>query len=204
MSDPDDAQQWHEMAQHLVQAHGGDADKLIGWTATLEQLRFAHADTHVALASINARPPDGHAHPLPMDPGWRAARESSYRPVPPSPAAREDIPFSDPTWPGIFAFPSVWHTGLPHTSVHPRGEIDLADWAAGRFTQPEGRLVGVTPFGAQKLGNIKAQAARASAAWLRGTSFPGYPKTRGPVSLARRGANRTGQHVSQPDPGRGR
>ena len=203
MSDPDDAQQWDEMAQHLVRAHGGNPGKLIGWTATLEQLRFAHADTDVALASIDAPPPDGHTHPLPMDPGWRAARESSYRPAPPSPSARKDVPFSDPTWPGIFAFPSVWHTGLPHTSVHPRSEADLADWAAGRFTRPESRLVGVTPFTGQ-LGQIKSLADQVSAAWLRRTSFPGQVNIRGPISPARRSANQTGQHVPQPDRGRGR
>ena len=70
MSDQSDAEQWHEMARHLVQAHGAEPGGLMVYAPTLEQLRFAHADTHVALASINELPPDRHTHPLPMDAGW--------------------------------------------------------------------------------------------------------------------------------------
>ena len=70
MNDPDEARQWREMAEHLVEAHGAHSGGLIGYAPTLEQLRFAHADTHVALTSIDALPPDRHTHPLPVDAGW--------------------------------------------------------------------------------------------------------------------------------------
>ena len=50
MNDLNDTETWRDMSEHLVQAHGGDADALISYAPTLEQLRVAHADTHVALA----------------------------------------------------------------------------------------------------------------------------------------------------------
>ena len=83
MNDLNDAQQWREMAEHLVEAHGAHSGGLIGYAPTLEQLRFAHADTHVALASIDALPPDRHTHPLPMD-CWVVRREGVL--LPPVPA----------------------------------------------------------------------------------------------------------------------
>ena len=74
-----DARHWQETAQHLVQAHGALPGALISYAPTLEQLGFAHADTHEALASGTRRP-----HP------YRAiAPRVSLRPgllVPPVPA----------------------------------------------------------------------------------------------------------------------
>ena len=69
MNDLNDAQDWRDVAQHLVEAHGADSGGLTGYAPTLEQLRFAHADTHIALASIGALPPDRHTHPVPVDAG---------------------------------------------------------------------------------------------------------------------------------------
>ena len=126
----DAASQWHEDARHLVQAHGADPDCLIGYAHTLEQLRFAHADTHAALARIGARPPDGHAHPLPMNAGWHEPRPSSYRPFPPSATARRDPFFSTPG-----SFPLPFQTGLPQTGNHPRSEADLANWTSGQVNR---------------------------------------------------------------------
>ena len=59
MNDLNDAQDWRDVAQHLVEAHGADSGGLTGYAPTLEQLRFAHADTHIALASIGSLPPGG-------------------------------------------------------------------------------------------------------------------------------------------------
>lgn len=182
-----DAEQWQEMAEHLVQAHGGNADGLIGSGYTLEQLHFAHADTHLALASINARPPDGHTHPLPMDPGRRTARESSYRPFPASPS----IPYSAPV---------TGQTGLPHLGWHPGSEADwLADLAAGRFGSP---AAADAAAGNSRL--IKAAAARASAAWLARTSFPSPVQTQPPPGRRTPGISRARQGAAYRHRGRGR
>ena len=174
------AEQWQQMARHLVRTHGADPDSLAGYAPTLEQLRFAHADTHVALASVNAQPPDGHAHPWPADAGWYEPRKSSYRPFPPSPGAHEDP----------FDFPLPYQTGLPHTYMFPRDEADLADWAAGRFTHPE-----TTAAVPAQPSVIRAAAARVSAAALARISFPGRvqtrqlsPSTSAQTSQARQGA----------------
>jgi hypothetical protein len=40
---PSDARQWHEMARHLVRAHGGDPGALLSNGPALEQLRWAGA-----------------------------------------------------------------------------------------------------------------------------------------------------------------
>jgi hypothetical protein len=182
-----DAEQWQEMAEHLVQAHGGNADGLIGSGYTLEQLHFAHADTHLALASINTRPPDGHTHPLPMNPGRRTARESSYRPFPASPS----IPYSAPV---------TGQTGLPHLGWHPGSEEDwLADLAAGRFGSP---AAADAAAGNSRL--IKAAAARASAAWLARTSFPSPVQTQPPPSRRTPGISRARQGATYRHRGRGR
>jgi hypothetical protein len=68
------SEQWRDAASHLVEAHGAHSGSLIAHAPTLEQLRFAHADTHVALASADALPPDRHTHPLPLDAGRPDAR----------------------------------------------------------------------------------------------------------------------------------
>ncbi len=80
MNDPDDAQDWRDMAQHLIEAHGADSGGLIDYAPTLEQLRFAHPDTHIALASIGAPPPDRRTYPLPVDAGWYDPRPESCCP----------------------------------------------------------------------------------------------------------------------------
>src|SRR5271165_5276992 len=117
MNDLNDAQDWRDVAQHLVEAHGADSGGLTGYAPTLEQLRFAHADTHIALASIGALPPDRHTHPVPVDAGWCDPRPESYRPFPPSPAARRDPLLR---LHGFFPLPS--DTGLPHTGCYPASE----------------------------------------------------------------------------------
>jgi hypothetical protein len=86
----EDVRQWDEMARHLVQAHGGNPDALISYAPTLEQIRFAHADTHLALADDDIPPPDGHAHAGPAEPGHPYARDLSCRPFPPAPSAPVD------------------------------------------------------------------------------------------------------------------
>ncbi|HEV3295839.1 MAG TPA: hypothetical protein VG123_43245, partial [Streptosporangiaceae bacterium] len=83
MTSGNDAGQWHETAQHLVQAHGALPGALTSYSPTLEQLRFAHADTHEALAGTGAAAPDGHTHTGSLDPGYPCARDSSFRPYPP-------------------------------------------------------------------------------------------------------------------------
>jgi hypothetical protein len=168
MSEPGDARQWHEMAQHLAQAHGADSDGLTGYAPTLEQLRFAHADTHLALASIGAQPPDHHAHPLPLDAGWAEARESSYRPFLPSASARDD--------PFLFAFPAPYQTGLPHTDLVPLTEADLTNWTA---VQPFSDDVVVSADG------IKRRADLAQARWLTRVSFPDPDPARSPIRPSR-------------------
>jgi hypothetical protein len=155
VSNLDDARQWHEMTQHLVEAHGADSGAMIAYAPTLEQLKFAHADTHVALANIGALPPDRHTHPLPLDAGWYEERESSYRPFLPSASARDD-PFA-------WGFPMPYQTGLPQTDLCPLTEADLADWAA------------VRPLPDVSADGIKGRAAIAAARWLARASFPGAP-----------------------------
>ena len=106
MTSGDDARHWHETAQHLVQAHGALPGALTSYAPTLEQLRFAHADTHEALTGNGAAAPDGHAHTGPVDPGYPYARDSSFRPFPPGPNASCRI--------ARLAY-FGWETGLPQT-----------------------------------------------------------------------------------------
>jgi hypothetical protein len=191
MSEPDDAQQWHEMAQHLVQGHGADENGLITYAPTLDQLRFAHADTHVALASINALSPDPHTHPLPMDAGWPDFRQSSYRPFLPSASARKD--------PLQGGWPLSCQTGLPQTNMWPATKADLTDWAALR-----------SPVYASA-DQIKRHAAKAAARWLARADFPGAVQTqtqppiqsgRGGPAASRRRAPSTASARRQARPGR--
>ena len=169
MNDLDNDRQWHEEAQHLVQAHGAAEDGLIAYGPTLEQLRFAHADTHVALASIGALPPDRHTHPLPMDAGWPDDRLSSYRPFLRSASARKD--------PFVFSWPMSHQTGLPQTNMWPATFADVADWAALR-----------SPVFASA-DQIKRQAVKASARWLARAEFPEsvQTRTRPPIQSGRAG-----------------
>jgi hypothetical protein len=104
-----DATHWHEIARHLVQAHRADADALTSYAPTLEQLHFAHADTHEALAScagVKGAEPDSHIHSEPLDPGYPYVRECSFRPFPPGPNASCRIA-------GVPYF--GWETCLPQT-----------------------------------------------------------------------------------------
>jgi hypothetical protein len=171
-----EAKQWNEVAAHLIQAHGARPGGLIGYAPTLEQLHFAHADTHLALASIGALPPDGHAHPLPINAGWHAVREGSYRPFQPSPQAREDA----------FDFPLPYQTGLPHTWTVPETAAALTRWAA---RQPFANL----SANSKEIVSIKHAAAVAAAAWAARTSFPGPVQTR-PPTQPDRGAPRQPEH----------
>lgn len=170
------ARQWDEVAQHLVQAHGAAPDGLIGYTPTLEQLNFAHLDTHAALDLINARPPDGHTHAAPLDPGWCDPRPSSFRPFPPSASAGRVRTSKDP-----FTFPESCQTGLPHTGERPLTEADLRDWArtVAGYRVRDG-------YDAFVLDCIKDDARAAAARWLTRADFPrpvqairGNPPVRG-------------------------
>jgi len=173
MNDRSDAEHWHQMASHLVQAHGAQPGGLLVYAPTLEQLRFAHADTHVALASIKTLPPDLHTHPLPMDAGWFDRRESSYRPFRPSASARDDP----------FCFPSPHQTGLPHTYVFPLHEGDLAQWMAMR------------PFHDAPADLIKGRAARAAAAWRARAISPSPGPARPSIQPGPSVARQPGRHV---------
>ena len=163
----DDGRQWRDMADHLAEAHGAHADSLIGYAPTLEQLCFVHADTHVALASANVQPPDRHTHPLPINAGWVVARESSYRPFPPSASAQGDPFFID--------FPLPHQTGLPQTCISGLTEADLAGWAAMR------------PLEHVSASAVVHHAACASARWLTRVSFPDPAQPRVPMQPGRDG-----------------
>jgi hypothetical protein len=112
MTSSDDARQWQETAQHLVQAHGALPGALTSYAPTLEQLCFAHADTHEALAGDGAAAPDGHSHTGPLDPGYPYARDSSFRPFPPGPTA--SCRSSGAYWGWETCLPqTMWETGVP-------------------------------------------------------------------------------------------
>jgi len=175
MNGLDDAAQWDEEVLHLVRGHGADAASLIGYVPTLEQARFAHCDTHAALDIARLRPPDGHAHPAPGDPGWYEPRPGSYRPFPPSATAGADRFFTEDE-----AFPWPTFTGLPHTGMQPAAEADLADWpsAALRILHEN-----VVRFGWLSPGQpeadlrdwIRGHAAATQARWLAGADYPAAP-----------------------------
>ena len=167
MNDLNDAQDWRDVAQHLVEAHGADSGGLTGYAPTLEQLRFAHADTHIALASIGALPPDRHTHPVPVDAGWCDPRPESYRPFPPSPAARRDPLLR---LHGFFPLPS--DTGLPHTGCYPASEADLTDWAGLSSSGTE-----TADMAAYRRDWITEHAAAAVARWRARADFPGPVQT---------------------------
>lgn len=168
MNDLNDAQDWRDVAQHLVEAHGADSGGLTGYAPTLEQLRFAHADTHIALASIGALPPDRHTHPVPVDAGWCDPRPESYRPFPPSPAARRDPLLR---LHGFFPLPS--DTGLPHTGCYPASEADLTDWAGLSSSGTE-----TADMAAYRRDWITEHAAAAAVArWRARADFPGPVQT---------------------------
>ena len=108
-----DARHWQETAQHLVQAHGALPGALTSYAPTLEQLHFAHADTHEALASNGTAAPNGHTHTGPSGPGYPYARDSSFRPFPPGPTAScrtAGVPYFG--WETCLP-QTRWETGVP-------------------------------------------------------------------------------------------
>ena len=162
--DPADVRQWHALTRHLVQGHGGEPNRLISHELTLDQIRFAHADTHLALTFIDADPPDRHAHSGPLDAGEPTPRLASYFPFWRSLSADGDL----------LTFPAPVHTGLPHTGLYHVSFAELAGWAAGqlprRLTSPAAEDDAQWAHFAEKLGVteatraewIKANADRAS------------------------------------------
>ena len=171
-ADPGDARHWHEVVRHLVRGHGAEPNGLVSAGLTLDQLRFAHADTHLALAIIATEPPDGHAHPSPLDAGHRLPLPMSYVPFRSSPSCK---PEDDP-------IPAPSQTGLPHTGFFPPTEVDPAVWASSQLphwlTSPaadfgwedRAEWLGITQ--ATRAEWIKANADRASARWLASLSPP--------------------------------
>jgi hypothetical protein len=129
MNSPNDVRHWHETAGHLAHGHSGDPDRLISYAPTLEQLHFAHADTHLVLAVMGRRPPDGHVHPAAIETGWPTAYESSHRPFLPSASAVAD--------------PATWPLPHPTGIRHHLSRLSLTDtsvvWAliARQFIRPE-------------------------------------------------------------------
>lgn len=213
MMEPGDVQRWHETVSHLVHAHGADAARMIGYAPTLEQVTFAHFDTHVALEIAGLRPPDGHAHPEPLAPGWSEARPESYRPFPSSPTAQEDTFFTSP-----HTFPLPSHTGLPHTGEHP-GTFDhdgvifdaaaqaaLADWPSAvrrkGLARNELRDRPRSPAQVDEAlrGYIRQYAATAGARWLAGADFP--PAQPGPGARPACPARQPARHVPRAARGR--
>jgi len=199
--DPADVRQWPELAQHLVQGHGGEPNGLASNELTLNQIRFAHADTHLALAFINASPPDGHAHPGPLDAGEPTGRLASYFPFWGSPSRDADA-----------QFPAPAQTGLPHTGLYHVSRAELADWAAGRLprrhTSPAAEDDAQWAYWAGKLGVteatraewIQANADRATTRWRASISFPAAPARQG--TAAAHPGRRPSRQV--PRQGRGR
>jgi hypothetical protein len=207
MNDLNDARQWHEEVRHLVQAHGADPDRLTSFTLTLDQVHFVHFDTHAALDIAELRPPDGHTHPVRLDPG-RSGRAAapSYRPFPPSASAQEDALFESWSISGRCDYLlAPAQTSLPQTCLWPRTEADLADWASA--------AVGITLAFCERLddgynrdqvvarirGNIKGPAAAAAARLLVRAGFPAAPPLPGT------GAARTPRQPqgAGPPPGQG-
>ncbi len=187
MNDLNNARHWHGEVSHLVQAHGADPARLIAYTPTLEQARFVHFDTHAALEIAYLRPPDRHAHPAPVDPGWSEPRPPSYRPFPPSATALENLLF---TISRCFPLPS--HTGLPQTAETPATEADLAGWASVALGRSLARAewLGQTPAQATAdyYGYIREHAAAAQARWLATGDFPSPVQTRPSIQASRGGA----------------
>jgi hypothetical protein len=130
------ASEWNQAVEHLVQAHGGARNLIISRTPTLEQVHFAHLDTHVALETASLDPPDGHAtrNRCPPDGPKYAPEPAGPSPVTQGRGIRH-----------LQLFPSSAHsalTGLPHTGERPGliggggpahdaiVQAELADWAS--------------------------------------------------------------------------
>jgi hypothetical protein len=162
MNDPGDAQGWRDMGQHLIEAHGGSSGGLAGYAPALDQLCFPHADTHVALASIGALPPDRHTYPVPVDAGWCDRRPESYRLFPPSASAQNDPLLG---LHGFFPLPS--DTGLPRTGCCPASQADLADWSGLSSSGSE-----IAELAAYRRNRITGHAAAAVTRWRASADFP--------------------------------
>lgn len=178
MNDLNAAGQYDRELTHLVQAHGAEADHLIGYALNLTQLRWAHFDTHAALDIAQVPPPDGHIHPALPDPGGPGQPPVSYRPFLPSPTlARWALPLSSPT---RFVAASEY-TGLPQTRACPPMN-DLADVTGCWPTEAVARTVargapGLDPEQvlAGYRGELKNLADAATARRLARTEFPAAP-----------------------------
>jgi hypothetical protein len=184
MNDVGEARQWDEVVRHLIQAHGAEPGRLTGFVFTLGEVRFAHLDTHAALAIISQRPPDGHTHPAPENPGLLSPLSSAYMPFPGSPSVREHGAYQHAS--RLFRAPERFHpipefTGLPQTGVHPSTEADLADWpsAAMRILLEIYSDYGI-PDAAEAVPRIREVIERTAAGppLTTGKPSPGFPRRR--------------------------
>jgi hypothetical protein len=143
-------------------------------------------------------PPDGHAHPEPLAPGWSEARPESYRPFPPSPTARGNTFFTSPA-----TFPLPSHTGLPHTGEFPgkfdhdgiaydlAAKADLADWPSAVRTKRLERNESLdrprTPAQVDEAlrDYITQYATAARARWLANADFPAARSSTRPARRTR-------------------
>jgi hypothetical protein len=144
MNGQDDAGQWDAEVRHLVQAHGAEPGRLIGYALPVNQLQWVHFDTHAALDIAQMRPPDGHIHRALLDPGRPDHPQSSYRPFLASPAGRKG---HAATLAARFHAPGV-HTGLPQTEMSPDvvegGQEDVTGrWAELVIVQMRAHLQGL-------------------------------------------------------------
>lgn len=207
----DDAEKWHDAVHHLVHAHGADSALIISRTPTLEQVAFAHLDTHVALDFVSLAPPDGHVHAEPLPPGWPEVRPGAYRPFAPSPEAREDLWFTHGRTSARYSF-----TGLPHTGCRPGlfggsgpahdrlVQEELANWAATIKSRFQRRAAGISAYGVDPPAGVLAgpraigrQAVAAHARWLAAAGFLSAPP--GPQTWSARGPGPQRRAVSDVD-----
>jgi len=138
----DDVRKWDEEVRHLVQAHGAEPGRLIGYALPLNQLQWVHFDTHTALDIVQVRPPDGHIHRVLVDPGRPDQPQSSYRPFLASPTGRNGHAL---TALARFAVPSMY-TGLPQTEMAPDCDPDgdvTGRWAELAIVELSAHLQGL-------------------------------------------------------------
>ncbi len=210
MSDLNVASQYDRELTHLVRAHGGEADLLIGYALNLTQLRWAHFDTHAALDVAQVRPPDGHVHPVLPDPVGPGQPLVPYRPFLPSPAlARWALPLSIPC--RFVASPE--YTGLPQTrATPPANSLAHSDvtgcWASRAAELTVSRALRGTRGEAdpgQVLAGYRSElrslADAAAARWLAGADFPGRAQAQAPTRTGRR-ASPPRWHVARVAPPR--
>jgi hypothetical protein len=207
-----DTEEWHQEVSHLVQAHGADPGRLLGYVFPLGEIRWVHFDTHAALAVVGLRPPDGHMHPASADlwppmtvpHGYETAlpvrdrslsrpAASPYRPFESSPEVRAGA-FESARERGEhdIAFPE--DTGLPQTELRPRTEADLRDWASGSM-RVLGEICDEYPDTLDRAATFQLKRDRitelaeaAAARWMAMASFPGgqSPPSTWPLGRSRR------------------